>query len=345
MKRAPCQDGLFDGDDAGLVQPAAFDADCIDLGAACRRRFGDRLRLGTSSWSFAGWGRLVWARAHSTQELARHGLPAYARHPLFGCVSLDRGFYGPLDASTYAGYASQVPRGFRFVVKAPALVCDATLRDDKWPGRETPLNPLFLDARTALDHCVLPAVQGLGEALGAIVFQLSPLPRRWLEAPRELLDRLEALWLEVKPALPAGASIALELRDAVLLSPALAASLKAHGVRYCVGLHDRMPPLREQLPMARATWPGDLICRWNLRRGLKYEAARELFAPFDRLQAPDIATREELARVVAATLAAGYRAFVAIGNKAEGSAPLSVVELARELLRPRVESAAPGKES
>jgi hypothetical protein len=35
--------------------------------------------------------------------------------------------------------------------------------------------------------------------------------------------------------------------------------------------------------------------------------------------------------VVAATLDAGHRAFVTINNKAEGSAPLSVVELARVL--------------
>lgn len=134
-------------------------------------------------------------------------------------------------------------------------------------------------------------------------------------------------------ALPAGAHAALEVRDAVLLTPALAASLKAHRVRYCVGLHDRMPSMREQLPMLRATWPGDLVCRWNLQRGLKYDAARETFAPFDRLQAPDAPTRDELARVIAGTLAAGHSALVTINNKAEGSAPLSVIELAREVLR------------
>jgi hypothetical protein len=35
--------------------------------------------------------------------------------------------------------------------------------------------------------------------------------------------------------------------------------------------------------------------------------------------------------VAAATLEAGHRVFVTVNNKAEGSAPLSVVELARLL--------------
>lgn len=338
MNRVPDQVGLFDEGSAaalpGIVQLAPADPELLALAACCRERFGDRLRLGTSSWSFPGWGALVWAREHSVQTLAQHGLPAYARHPLFGCVSLDRSFYRPLDAATYAGYAAQVPSGFRFMVKAASLVCDAVVRDAPQTDQPQP-NPLFLDPQVALHDCVLPAVQGLGTTLGAIVFQLSPLPPRWLDAHDELIDRLDALWRAITPGLPEGVHAALEVRDADLLTPALAASLKAHGVRYCVGLHDRMPSIDEQLSMLRATWPGDLLCRWNLQRGLKYDAARNLFAPFDRLQAPDAATREELARVIAATLAAGYRAFVTISNKAEGSAPLSVIELAREVLRQR----------
>lgn len=178
---------------------------------------------------------------------------------------------------------------------------------------------------------MLPALRGLQRRLGSVVFQLSPLPPAWLRRGAEpLVERLGALWSALAPL---GAPLALELRDAAALTPALAASLKRHGVRYCVGLHDRMPALADQLPMLRATWPGDLVVRWNLQRGLQYAAAKTRFAPFDRLQAPDPTTRRELARVVAGTLAAGYGALVTINNKAEGSAPLSVVELARELLR------------
>jgi hypothetical protein len=104
-------------------------------------------------------------------------------------------------------------------------------------------------------------------------------------------------------------------------------------VRYCVGLHDRMPPMAKQSEHLSAAGPGDLVCRWNLHQGLRYGQAKDQWAPFDRLQAPDTDTRDALARAVVATLADGWRAFVTINNKAEGSAPLSVIELARSILR------------
>jgi hypothetical protein len=104
-------------------------------------------------------------------------------------------------------------------------------------------------------------------------------------------------------------------------------------VRYCIGLHDRMPTMAEQAQSMRAAGAGDFVCRWNLHQGLRYRQAKERWEPFDRLQAPDPDTREALARAVVAALADGQRAFVTINNKAEGSAPLSVLELARAILR------------
>jgi uncharacterized protein YecE (DUF72 family) len=192
-------------------------------------------------------------------------------------------------------------------------------------------NPLFLDPARARADFVQPAAEGLAGRLGALVFQLSPLGPRWLHDVVELHRRLGALFETCTPALPAGATIALELRDAALLTPRLAALLERRGVRYCLGLHDRMPPIAGQLPMLRALWTGPLVCRWNLQRGLRYGEAKDLFTPFDRLQAPDPATREALARVIAGTVAAGYAAYATINNKAEGSAPLSVIELAKAI--------------
>lgn len=329
------QPSLFGGPEpepertAGRVRPAALPAEVHELAARLATRWGGRLHLGTSSWHFPGWAGLVWDRAYPEASLSQHGLAAYAQHPLLRTVSLDRAFYRPLDSATYRRLAAQVPGHFRFLVKAPAAVSDAVLRSE---GSGAPMedNPLFLDPQAALDLCVRPAVEGLGDMLGVIVFQVSPLPRRWLQ-PGALLQPLAALWQAVVPALPPGARVALELRDATLLTPALAAQLKSHGVAWCLGLHDRMPPIDEQLPMQRALWPGDLVCRWNLQRGLRYTQAKANWEPFDRLQAPDLTTRTTLARVLRATLDAGHRAFVTINNKAEGSAPLSVLELARAL--------------
>jgi uncharacterized protein YecE (DUF72 family) len=310
--------------------PAPCPSGCQELADRLETRWGDRLHLGTSSWHFPGWAGLVYDRPAPQAWLSRNGLAAYAQHPLLRAVSLDRTFYRPASAGALAALAAQVPTGFRFVVKAPALVTDASVREPG-DGRPTQANPGFLDPETTLAAAIQPAVEGLRGAWGVLVFQLSPLPPVWLQDLQALHGRLERLWAAVMPALPAGVVAGLEVRDPALLTRHMAAQLKAHGVRYVLGLHDRMPSAQAQLDMLRATWPGDFVCRWNLQRGLAYTQAYERFAPFDRLQAPDPATRETIARVAAATLDAGHRAFITINNKAEGSAPLSVIELARAL--------------
>ena len=314
----------------GGVEPAEPDAALAALAARLHARYGGRLYLGTSSWHFPGWAGLVWAGSHAEATLSRHGLAAYARHPLLRTVSLDRAFYRPLEAGVYRALAAQVGDDFRFVVKAPSAVSDAVLREGG-SGRAVGANALFLDPQAALGMAVQPAVEGLGPRLGVLVFQLSPLPPHGLGDEPALHGRLDRLFQAVAPALPPGALAALEVRDPALLTPALAALLRHHGVRYCLGLHDRLPGAQDQLPMLRATWPGDLVCRWNLQRGQRYAQARDRWAPFDRLQSPDPETRATLARVLHGTLAAGHRAFVTINNKAEGSAPHSVFELARAL--------------
>lgn len=62
-----------------------------------------------------------------------------------------------------------------------------------------------------------------------------------------------------------------------------------------------------------------------------YEEAKQLYEPFDKLVDPDPETRATLARVIAGSSGAGHAAYVTINNKAEGSAPLSVLALAQAL--------------
>ena len=141
----------------------------------------------------------------------------------------------------------------------------------------------------------------------------------------------------LQPLAPDGV-LAVEVRNPELLTPALADVLREAGATYCLGLHPRLPPIEEQLPLLRALWPGPLVCRWNLNRlhGMQgYEEARELYRPFNALVDPDPQLRSALARVIAGTTSAGYPAYVTVNNKAEGSAPLSVQALAQEVVHPQ----------
>lgn len=291
-----------------------------------------QVHLGTSTWSFPGWNGIVYGDDYSNSKLSREGLTAYGAHPLLKTVSIDRSFYQALTVTEYLRYAQQVPAHFRFIVKAPMTITDATVRAER--GEPVSLNPCFLNAQMAIDEFVTPCLEGLGDKAGALVFQLSPLPDQMLAQPAAFIERL-AEFLIALPKLPEGTCYAIEIRDASLLTPRFIRTLKTAGVRYCVGIHARMPdPLRQAAALALLDGEpaGPLIVRWSLHGGFKYEQAKAKYEPFNQLVDQDPSTRAALAELAARYALAGQPVVIAINNKAEGSAPLSCVELAREII-------------
>jgi uncharacterized protein YecE (DUF72 family) len=304
-----------------VLQGRLFDEEAVgtapipDRVRALAARLPGPVRLGTSSWSFPGWRGIVYDRPAPEAQLAREGLAAYARHPLLRTVSLDRTYYAPLAAAVFAAYAAQVPEGFRFLVKA-ASQCTS------------PREPTFLDPAFATEQVVGPCLEGLGERAGPLVFQFPPLPPSFVEDPQRFAERLHAFL----DALPRGPLVAVEVRDRRLLGRAYAEALAAAGAWPCLSLHPRLPALAEQRAMTGAGLDGPLIVRWMLHPGRAYDEARAVYAPFDRLQEEDPAGRESVADLAAAHLARGHEVYVTINNKAEGSAPLSVLRLAERLV-------------
>jgi uncharacterized protein YecE (DUF72 family) len=283
------------------------------------------LRLGTSSWSFPGWAGLVYDRPHDASTLSRHGLAAYAAHPLLRTVSIDRAYYAPLSAAEYEAHARQVPADFRFMVKAPAEITASWMRGGE---RQVTANPRYLDLDFALRAFVEPVIEGLGERCGPLVFQFPPQGRSVVRAGDRFLRRLETFLA----GLPAGPVYAVELRDPELWTAALVDVLRSGGARLCISVHPRAPTLDEQAALLEASGPGEVVVRWNLNPRHRYEEAKERYAPFDRLMEPDVPTREALAALLAPRLAAGDAACVVANNKAEGSAPRTIAALAEAVV-------------
>ena len=307
------------------VQPAVSQPEL----EALARRLPPGVHLGTSTWSFPGWRGIVYGDDYSNTKLSRDGLSAYSAHPLLRSVSIDRSFYAPLSLAEYARYASQVPEHLRFIVKAPASVTDAFIRGER--GAPGSGNPAFLDARIAIDEFVTPCIGGLGAKAGALVFQIPPLPDAMIVEPSRFTDRL-ATFLGALPPLEGDACYAVELRDAVMLTPRFIRALRDANVRYCIGVHARMPDVRRQakaLALLDEQKKGPLIVRWSLHSGFKYEQAKAKYEPFDRIVDEDIDTRAALAELAAQYAIAGQPVVIAANNKAEGSAPLTCFELAR----------------
>ncbi len=291
-----------------------------------RERLPAGIFLGTSSWHFPGWARLVYDHPADERVLARDGLAAYARHPLLRCVSLDRTFYAPIGTAAYRAYADQVPADFRFVVKAPMACTAALLRTH---GAAAPsANPRFLDARFATEAFVAPCLDGLDAKAGPLVFQFPPLGRALTRRPEAFAAQLG----EFLDALPTDAEYAIELRDHVLIGPAYLEMLARTGARHCLSLHPRMPVASQQARETGLDRAGPLVVRWNLHAGFAYEEAKARYAPFTRLVDEDLPNRVALARMALAAVGRGEPVIVTVNNKAEGSAPLTLVKLAEQIV-------------
>lgn len=292
--------------------------------AAAATRLPASLRLGTSSWSFPGWAGIVYERSASETVLARHGLAAYARHPLLRTVGVDRTFYRPIPAEEFRAMADAVPDDFRFLVKADRMLTSAA-HPAEVGIRGT--NPSFLDAAWAIDQVVGPMVEGLGAKAGPLLFQFPPTAPNLVGGRDRFIERLHAFL----DALPRGPLYAVELRTPAFLTDTYAHALESTGATHCYTVHPTMSSLEEQLRVVRHYEQPAVVVRWMLHAGLAYEAARARYEPFDRIVDPDEDALGRITVAVLDALIAERSAFVVVNNKAEGSAPLSVFRLARRI--------------
>jgi uncharacterized protein YecE (DUF72 family) len=282
--------------------------------------------LGGSTWSFPGWAGLVYDRTYPPSKLAREGLAAYARHPLLRAVGVDRTHYAPVEAVELAEYREAVPEDFRFLVKAHEACTLARFPDHARYGiQRGQENTLFLDPKYAADQVVAPFVEGIGAGGGALLFQFAP---QSLGTPTRFAERLQAFLA----ALPRGPVYAVELRNRELITAEYGEALASVGACHCHNVHPRMPDVRAQARLAGTDRGPMTLIRWLLGPGMTYEEAGRRYAPFNRMVAPDPANRRAVADLACAALAVGRPFLCTINNNAEGCAPLSVVELAREIV-------------
>jgi uncharacterized protein YecE (DUF72 family) len=299
---------------AAIVRPAVPAPQLLQVA----QRLPKNLHLGTSSLSFPGWEGIVYAEQYKVAVLARYGLRAYAQHPLLNALNIDSTFYRPQTAERLSEQAAEVPENFRFIVKA---YTGLTTAPDTPRAQQRGIEPVFLDPLYAEQTVITPLVKGLGSKLGAVLFQFSPLGYRYTHDPATFVARLG----EFLTALPRGPVYAVELRDPEILGAQYEDALAAAGAVHCSTVHARMPPVDHQVLDGHG---GPMIIRWMLQPGDDYESAGARFAPFNRIVEPDKLSRSRIAGLVKHGLSAGRDVYVMAANNAEGSAPLTLFELA-----------------
>ena len=80
------------------------------------------------------------------------------------------------------------------------------------------------------------------------------------------------------------------------------------------------------------------MARALLRPGRTYDEAVDAFAPYDRIQDPNPELRRDLLRLIDTSVTTRIPAYLLVNNRAEGSSPLTVAEVAGMLPEPGPEA-------
>lgn len=197
-----------------------------------------RAWIGTSGFSYKEWKPGFYPEDLPEKQFLRY----FASK--FNSVEIDYTFYRMPNAKTIASWSDATPDSFRFAIKASQKI--------------THHERLKLPS-ASLDYLV-PTVQGLGQRLGVLLFQLPP----YFRADR---TKLEA-FLEV---LPRGLPAAFEFRHDSWFVEEIYGLLQKHNAALCINDGDeKTTPIQltaslAYLRLRRTAYPAELRGQWQAR--------------------------------------------------------------------------------
>jgi uncharacterized protein YecE (DUF72 family) len=283
------------------------------------------LRIGTCSWRYPSWHRLVYPAPKGINYLE-----AYAQR--YNTVEIDRWFWSlfgpdsiglPAPADVEA-YRRSVPDEFKFTVKAPNSV---TLTHFYKKAKKDPLveNPHFFSP--SLFHTFLSLLDPLGDTLGPIMFQFEYLNLKKMPSQR----RFHELFGAFSDQLPAGYQYGVEVRNAKYLNQSYFEFLIQHGLSPVLLQGYWMPSLAD----VYSNW-ADLIAQHPAvvvrllgpdRKGIEKQTGKR----WNQIVAPKDEELPAILEVVEDLLERGVNVYLNINNHYEGSAPLTIERIERFL--------------
>jgi uncharacterized protein YecE (DUF72 family) len=178
------------------------------------------LIVGTSGYSYKEWKGTFYPADLPAAKM----LSFYAEH--FGSVEINNTFYRMPAASATEKWASEVPDGFTFVLKAPQRIT----HQKRLVGVED-------EVRYFLEMASL-----LGPKLGPLLFQLPPNLRKDVEKLRGFLSLIPHNW-----------RIALEVRHDSWVDDEVYSVLREHDVPLCLSDTDEVTD-PDSLIVKTASW-------------------------------------------------------------------------------------------
>lgn len=318
------QSDLFPSENAGdsglpVVSPGEIEA--------LARTVPHNIFLGTSTWTYPGWSGLVYHRNYPKNGAAARMLGEYARFPLFRTVGIDSSFYRPPSIDTLKAYAKALPAGFPCVSKVWDQITIHTHAGIRETGKAGELNPDFLNAELFLQEMYQPYQLHFNDHAGPFVFEFQAIGRSGAMSPPEFANQLD----EFFGKLPGEGRYAVEVRNEEFLTDLYFAVLREHGVSHVFNSWTRMPSIGEQLALPASLTSTFVVARVLLRPGRTYEEAVDAFAPYDRIREPNPELRADVITLINRARSLRIPAYILVNNRAEGSAPNTIIEIVRGL--------------
>lgn len=285
------------------------------------------VRFGASSWNYPGWRGLVYHRDYEGKGASARMLEEYAAFPLFRTVGIDSSFYAPPTEATLAAYATHLPPGFPCVSKVWNQLTVQTFSKAHDKVRGGQVNPDFLNPDLFVEAVYDPYRRHFADHTGPFVFEFQAIARAGGMTPERFAARLD----EFFGALPRDGMYGVEIRNEEFLTPMYFAVLREHGVAHVFNSWTRMPSIGEQLDLPGAVSGPFIVARALLRPGRTYDEAVDAFAPYDRIRDPFPPLRHDLVRLIDTAVRTRIPAYLLVNNRAEGSSPLTIAEVARLL--------------
>jgi uncharacterized protein YecE (DUF72 family) len=254
-------------------------------------------------------------------------LEEYAAFPLFRTVGIDSSFYAPPTDAVLTSYAERLPPGFPCVSKVWNQLTVHTFSKPQEKARAGQRNADFLNPEVFLEAVYEPYQRYFADHAGPFVFEFQAIARGSGVTPEVFATRLD----EFFSALPREGQYAVEIRNEEFLTPMYFAVLREHGVAHVFNSWTRMPPIGDQLDLPGSVSGPFIVARALLQQGRTYDEAVDAFAPYDRIQDPSPALRQDLLRLIDTAVRTRIPAYLLVNNRAEGSAPLTVAEILRML--------------
>ena len=289
---------------------------------ALAARVPEQVLFGTSTWTYPGWNGLVYHRSYPKSAPAARMLEEYARFPLFRTVGIDSSFYRPPSPATLEAYAKALPPGFPCVSKVWEQITIHTHAGQR-DGPRGQLNPDYLNAELFLEEMYQPYQRHFHGHTGPFVFEFQASRL----AAVDFINRLDEFFAR----LPREGQYAVEVRNEEFLTPAYFAVLREHGVAHVFNSWTRMPTIGTQLDLPGAVTSTFMLARALLRPGMYYDDAVDAFSPYDRIREPNPELRSDIARLIDRASTMRIPAYILVNNRAEGSAPRTIMEIVRGL--------------